>query len=379
MAKSEWHYPRDAFARQVFDLLVESPSSAVSLFGPRRTGKTEFLQNDLAPYADDKKHRVVYASMWQTLDAPLATLLYAFDRALRGGKLPDRIASAARDLAPRLKLKPPAGAVELEIDTAALRGKPQDDHLLLLDQYCERLANRKRPTLLLFDEFQELARSDISAPLIAALRSSLDTRRGGLVSVFTGSSQDGLRQVFSAKDAPFYRFATQMTLPELDDAFVDHQLEVFKSKAKRKLDRADALRVFNTVERNPLFFQQWLIAMMAHAQLTPDSAVEFVLDSLGEQFSFDDIWNDLQPLQRAVMRLLAERVDRIYGEDSTRRMGRMTRSRRPGNAKVLGALRRLSRLGVAEKWDRDWRLNDPLLEIWVRSRPDGEFLELGAH
>ena len=40
----------------------------------------------------------------------------------------------------------------------------------MLDQYCDRLANDKRPTLLLFDEFQELARQDHTAPIVAALR-----------------------------------------------------------------------------------------------------------------------------------------------------------------------------------------------------------------
>jgi hypothetical protein len=208
LAKSEWHFPRVDFANQVFGLLMDSPTSAISLFGPRRTGKTEFLKDDLAPLADGKKHRVVYVSMWQTVEAPIASLLYAFDSALRGGRLGDRMATAARDLAPKFKLSVPGTGAAMEVDVASLRGKPQDEHLLLLDQYCERLANDKRPTLLLFDEFQELARGDNTAPVIAALRTSLDARRRGLVSVFTGSSQDGLRKVFSAKDAPFYRFVT---------------------------------------------------------------------------------------------------------------------------------------------------------------------------
>lgn len=378
MPKSEWHYPREAFAQQIYDLLIDSPASAISIFGPRRTGKTEFLEDDLAPLAHGKKHRVVYASMWQTLDAPLASLLYAFDTTLRGGKLTDRLAAAARDLAPKLKLKPPGSGAEIEIDVGALRGKPQDNHLLLLDQYCERLANDKRPTFLLFDEFQELARTENSAPIIAALRTSLDIRQKGLVSIFTGSSQDGLRKVFSAKDAPFYRYATQMTLPTLDEAFVDHQLKVYKSKAKRAIERTEALRVFDKVERNPLFFQQWLIAMMAHASLTPKTALTHVLDGFGEQFGFADTWNDLKPLQRATMRLLADHVDQIYADASTTKLARMTGEDAPTRSKVLSAVRRLSRLGVAEKLEDRWSLNDPLLEVWVRARPDTDFIEAGS-
>ncbi|MCA1937028.1 MAG: hypothetical protein LDL37_16410 [Asticcacaulis sp.] len=372
MAKSEWHFPRRAFAEQVYSLLIDSPASALSLFGPRRTGKTEFLREDLAPLAEARKHRVVYVSLWQTVEAPIASLLYAFDAALRGGRLSDRLGTAMRDLSPTLKLSAPGGT-EVEVDLGSLRGKPQDDHLLLLDQYCERLADDKHPTLLLFDEFQEVARSPHTAPIVAALRTSLDRRRSGLVSVFTGSSQEGLRKVFNAREAPFYRFATQMTLPVLDDGFVDHQLAVFRAKARRRIERSDALRVFARIEHNPLFFQQWLIALMAHDRLTPDTAMTHVLDELGAQFGFDRLWSGLSPLQRATLRLLAEHIEQPYAESSTARLAALTGGGAPTIDRVQTALRRLSRLGVAEKVERAWRLNDPLLEVWVRSRPETDF------
>jgi hypothetical protein len=374
MPKSEWHYPRREFAEQVYSILVESPSAAATLFGPRRTGKTEFLIEDLAPLAEKRGHRVVYASLWQTPDAPLATLLYAFDAALRGGKLSDRIANIARGLAPKLKLKPPGGGAEIEVDLGALRGKPQDNHLLLLDQYCGKLASARKPTLLLFDEFQELARTKTTGPIIAALRTSLDTRRRELVSVFTGSSQEGLRKVFSAKDAPFFRFATDIELPVLDAAFVDHQLGVFSERAKRKINRAEALKVFRKVGKSPLFFQQWLIAMMAHARLTGEQAIDRVLDDMGRQFAFDQAWEKLAPLQRAVTNLLAQRVDQIYSADSVARLAAMTKGAAPGDAAILAAIRRLSRLGLAEKQDDRWTLTDPLFELWVLAREDRDLV-----
>lgn len=370
MSKSEWHFPRKDFAKQVYSVLVDSPSAAATLFGPRRTGKTEFLIEDLAPFAEKRGHRVVYASLWQIPDAPLATLLHAFDTALRGGGLASRIAAATRALAPKLKLKPPGGGAEIEIDMGALRGKPQDNHLLLLDQYCGRLASAKKPTLLLFDEFQELARVKTAGPIMAALRTSLDVRRRELVSVFTGSSQDGLRKVFSAKEAPFYRFATPIDLPPLGADFVDHQLAVFEARAKRRLGRPEALRVFKKVSDNPLFFQQWLITMMAHTRLSSEEAVDRVLDDLGRQFSFDEAWNKLSPLQRAVTRLLAQKTDQIYGAASVKRLASATGSVSPSDAMVLAAIRRLSRLGLAEKQGDRWSLNDPLFETWVLAQKD---------
>ncbi len=374
MAKSEWHYPRTDFARQVFTLLADSPATAVSLFGPRRTGKTEFLKEDLGPLAEQKGHRVVYMSLWQALDAPLATLLFAMDEALRGGKLTDRLATAARDLTPKLKLKPPGGGAEIEIDLAALKGRPENNHLLLLDQYCGRLADEKKPTFLLFDEFQEIARTEASAPLVAALRTSLDKRRRSLVSVFTGSSQDGLRKVFSARSAPFYRFATQLTLPVLGEAFVDHQLGLFKDRAKRTLARSDALKVFERVEQNPLFFQQWLILLMAHKSLSPDAAITSIMEDLGQQFGFDATWKKLDVLQRAVCRIMADSEAQPYSANANAKLAALTRAGPPTTPRVQSAVRRLSRLGWIEKGNEVWRMIDPILALWVRARPQEDFL-----
>lgn len=188
-----------------------------------------------------------------------------------------------------------------------------------------------------------------SAPIVAALRTSLDKRHGSLLSVFTGSSQEGLRKVFSAKDAPFYRFATQMTLPELDEEFIDHQLAVFKSKAKRKIERTDALAVFDKIQRNPLFFQQWLIALMVHSELTPATAIDHVLADIGVQFDFDRIWRGLSGLQRAVLRLLVEQTEQIYAEASTARMASLTGKSAPSNAAVK------QRSGASPVWA--WRKN----------------------
>jgi hypothetical protein len=373
MTKSEWHFPREEFSKEIYKLLIDSPTSAISMFGPRRTGKTEFLLKDLAPFATAKKHRVVYVSMWQSVEEPIANLLYAFDRELRGGKLTDQIASTALDLAPKFTIKDPVTGSEIEIDTANLKDKTKIDPALLLDHYCDKLADDKRPTLLLFDEFQEIARHDNTDNIVASLRTSLDKRKTGLVSIFTGSSQDGLRKVFNAKKAPFYQFATQMTLPILGDAFVDHQLEIFQSKAKRSINRGDALSVFEKVEHNPMFFQSWLIAMMAHSTLTPDTAIDHVLTEIGERFGYDKVWKDLHPLQRAVLQLIAIDTAHLYGGESIKLLESLTPDSKPSNVNVQSAIRRFSRFEIIENEDNVWRINDPLLKVWVRGRPKSEF------
>ena len=71
-----WHFPRREFTARVLKLLGDGPGQALTLFGPRRTGKTEFLIKDIAPLAEQRGHRVIYASFWQAPLSPLALAVH---------------------------------------------------------------------------------------------------------------------------------------------------------------------------------------------------------------------------------------------------------------------------------------------------------------
>ena len=63
MTDDPWHFGRDELATQTLSLLSSGPAQALTLFAPRRTGKTEFLLKDLAPHAESEGHRVIYGSI----------------------------------------------------------------------------------------------------------------------------------------------------------------------------------------------------------------------------------------------------------------------------------------------------------------------------
>lgn len=374
MAKTHWHYPRPDFAERTLALLADGPLQGLRMFGPRRTGKTEFLTQDLAPLAEAEGHRVVYANFWQAIDSPAAILLYEMDFALRHGSIADRLRHTAAELAPKFRVRNPVGEGEIEIDLARLKGKTPDNLLLLLDQYCDQLADDKKPTMLLLDEFQELARGGPkSKPLIAGLRTSLEKRRHGLAALFTGSSQERLQAMFSPTQAPFYRFALQHDLPPLDEAFVAHQLKAYKQTFKAGLDAREAEAVFEQNGRNPLLLQRWLMVRGTHANLNAAAAVERANADLAAEFGFADKWRQLTPIQRAVARALAERISPLFGDAGANRIAALLQEPAPAPQRTQAALRRLARLGLVDKWDKDWRLGDPLFEAWVRARPESEF------
>ncbi len=367
MTTDIWHFPRADFARATLTGLTRGPIVAQSLFGARRTGKTEFLRRDLAEVAERAGHRVVYASFWQNPSAPLAVLLYECDRALQ---VKAGLAAWVANLPVKAKLG--LGKAIIEVDFSARAKTASDDQVLALDQYLERLSNPAKPTLLLLDEVQELANHAQGQTVMAALRTGLDKRRDGVRTVFTGSSQLGLNKVFSARAAPFYRFATPLTLPPLGDEFVDHQRAAFRATYRRKLPRESALHAFARFKSNPFLFQHWLTAMGTNPALTDQDAEAQVLRDLAAQLDFDGAWLGFGVEHRAMARLLAERAQGLFGSAVEARLTKLI-GHAPAPSVRQSAIRLLRRQGHADQFEREWRLADPLFEAWVLQRPPEAF------
>jgi len=376
MTAVDWHYPRPEFTPSVFVTLTRGPSPALSLFGPRRIGKTQFLVRDLGHHAVERYgHTILYASFWQSTAAPLATLIHACDEALRAEGYPSRLGRwLGRAMPSKIKLTAPVGGgLELDMGRAQEPEAKTEDTLILLDRYLGELANTNKPAILLLDEFQEVATAPTGDAVIAALRTSLDRRRDGLKTVFTGSSQVKLNKVFSTRSAPFFRFAAPIELPRLDDGFVPHQLACFHALYRRKIDPASAAVTFETFGRNPLFFQRWLTSLGLNPELDPDKAAEATAEALVLDLGLDAIWRGLKPSHRALTRMIAENHWELTGLSGAARMEALTGQPAPIPQTRQSYIRTLIRNGIVDGWDDGPRLSDPVFERWVLEKPESEF------
>ena len=373
MAEDSWHFERAELSARALTLLTGGPAQALTLFAPRRTGKTEFLLKDLAPLAEHRGHRVIYASFWQAPLSPLAVLLHALETSLERGKPGDRVRSAALALAPRLSLSGLASGAGMnaEIDLTELKGKPPGDLLLHLDDLLERASRKRRATLLLLDEVQELARARGNAPLVAALRTSLDKRSDRLKAVFTGSSREGLAAMFSARRAPFFHFATPIELPALGAPFVDHVLGTFLKVSRRTLARRDMLRAFEKLHANPYFFRMLVETLLHDPALGVEAALERVRERIAADLGYPGVWLGLAPVQRATARVLAGGAGRPFSQRFRQAVGVALGEETPPAARIQAALRRLERLGLADTHTGGWALVDPELAAWIRENDGG--------
>ena len=368
MQQDPWHFSRPEFTEQVLSTLTQGPAQALTLFAPRRTGKTEFLLKDLAPLAEEREHPVIYASFWQTPFSPLGVLLYELETWLAGAGFHERMRSAATALAPKLRLSaaPFGVGVEAEVDLSALRGRPPDSLLLHLDGLLERVSRRERPAILLLDEVQELARRPENEALVAALRTSLDRRSDRLRVVFTGSSREGLAAMFSARTAPFFHFASQIGLPVLGDGFVHHLMGAFRTASGRTLPPAEMLAAFGQMRRSPFVFRTLLDVLLHDPALTVEAAMDEVRSRIAASLDYSRVWLSLSPLQRATASVLATDLDRPFTREFRAAVGARLQEAPPSAARIQGALRRLVRLDLADATAGGWILADPEFEAWVR-------------
>ena len=370
MKEDIWHYPRENLAARTFNALVEGPAKALTLFAPRRTGKTEFLTKDLAPHAESKGHKVIYISFWRAPLSPLALILHSLEDALKSKTITGRIGSVASILKPKLKLSVPIGeaGAEAEIDLSSLKGEPPEELILYLDDLLSRLENRKKPTLLLFDEVQELAKDKNNQSLIASLRTSLDVRDTGLKSIFTGSSREGLQAMFSDAQAPFFHFGTSLDFELLDEQFVDHQLKVFESVTNRKLGRDAALKAFGALHNSPYFFRALIELLTLRVDLTIDAALVLLREQVTEKSGYAGLWLKMTDIQRATMVQLALGADKPFSKTTRDAIGQAMGVEPPSIDKVQSALRRLTGLGVVDRWSGGWIIEDPEFSMWVKTQ-----------
>lgn len=373
MSSDHWHFRRVPFTQNTFAAMINGPSKSFTLFGPRRTGKTEWLRQDLGRLAADHYgHRVAYASLWETRTAPLNVLLYRLSEALQPRSWSEKVVSWAGALPIKARIKSPDGTAEVELDLTAEAQRPAPKDLLLLDSYCQALANTDQPAILMFDEFQELANHPDGPDISSALRTALDTAGRGLVSIFTGSSMEGLKTMFSDRDAPFFNFATPIVLEPLGDAFLDHQINAFRKSFARTLDPATARAQFETVDGNPELFQRWLNILGQNPNLSPEEATRLTDQQFAVDQNYFSDWRRMSRAQRQFLRLVADDTPGLFGKTGAERIANWSPDHVPDRTERQSAQRWLDRNGFIEKTDGRWTVSDPAFGHWIQRRPDTE-------
>lgn len=298
--KNLWHYSRQDLACQYLDVLDTGITNRMTLFAPRRMGKTEFLLFDLAPEADRRGYDLVYISLWDDVNAPHRAMLAALHTAMAWrSKRRSAIHAVLHAAVRKVKIDSMFG-VGAELEFADEPQVPARNDLEELGQLLEQLSRRKKRLLLLLDEIQHLSTAKQFAPLSYSLRTTLDRLAPRVKVVFTGSSRTGIRAMFHDHAAPFYHFSDQMPFPNLGQTFIDFLAKVFRRVTKRNLDKEAMWQCFERLDYSPFYLRQVIKALIFDPELSPEQAYKDVLELIATENNYERRWNKLKPLDQQV-------------------------------------------------------------------------------
>lgn len=109
---SSWHYPRLAFANYILDGMKEDLLSRVSLFAPRKRGKTQFIKSDVMPLCYKRGILPVYVDFWSDEESPEIAFGRAVDDAINLHLKHITVVSNECDISEEIKDHNITGAVE---------------------------------------------------------------------------------------------------------------------------------------------------------------------------------------------------------------------------------------------------------------------------
>jgi hypothetical protein len=369
-----WHFPRPDLAQSYLAALNSGVLASLTIFAPRRTGKTVFLRQDLTPAAQQMGYLVVYADLWQTRQTPGAALVHALEVAHQpdtlAGKLKARLAPSVKALKGKAEIAGTSieGSIELKEDKKLAAA----NMALRLDEMLGDLTRRK-PVLLLVDEAQSLGRSEEGEDVARALRTALTRHKDKLRVVFTGSSRTQLGHVFTDTRAPLYSAANPLQdFPLLDDAFVQFVASRFAAATSRKLNIRKAKAAFEQFHRRPEPLLEVAITLMMQPKMSFDAAVALQLEKLAGAEGHEATWHTLSALERMLVREIAGNPGfRPFSRDSLavfkKRLGVATL----GATHIQRALSRLAGKNIVLKSPRDaYEFENENFGTWVRNIAD---------
>lgn len=264
--KVEWHWPREALAQHYLDMFTVVQAHSMVLFAPRGKGKTEFMTKDIMPAAEKDGYFPVYVNFWDKKTSPAESLRYGMLRAAEEAgiyaKLREFMTRAGGELSMGVNLGVANVSVKSKIDPKYVESDPLFEMRQIVDNL-RKCVNK--PILFVFDEVQTLALRSEHEEFVRSFRVMLDERRGKVYSIFTGSSQSKLTEMFARIKAPLYNFSTSVDFPPLGDDFLRHwinNVQKIMGDGARDLTLDHMREGFNSTDRNPRIFWNSVLSMI---------------------------------------------------------------------------------------------------------------------
>ena len=335
------YFARPDLLESVTRLLLSGTN--VTLFAPRRHGKTSFVRYDLLPALHEAGWYAARIDLWRNRENPELGLVEGLEAVAYATPPRSALMRPMNLSSLRATFKVPG--VDVQGNWSPATGPTPHPEASLENRVANALhliAERGTHSLIALDEFQALADKG-SDNFVAAFRTALQDVEGRLSVFFIGSSRDGLMRLFHRARAPLFRSAESLTLPNLGDGFVDSRADYLDEVAGVKVDR-DALKLFfPRLCYTPLFLNEIVRIMLVRGNADLDAAVhEWYRAKFDDEYA--QWFAALQDVESAVMVWLATSGQKtVYSEEAREAMRQCIEADAvPTTSRVQTAIRRLT-------------------------------------
>lgn len=367
----------ESLARDLAGEGLADYSSGMFLAAPRRTGKSTFLKTDLIPECENRGWLPVYVDLWTDLSANPADLIAgAIANALLQFESPTRKAAKKVGVEKINLLR----TLSWDFTKPQL---PQGTSLAKALEVLHQVSGQM--VVLIVDEAQHALNSDNGINAMFGLKAARDhLNQGGgadgLRLVFTGSSRDKLANLVLKRDQPFYG-ASITPFPPLGRDFVAAYTEEVNARlaSGNQFTVDDMENAFRLVGNRPEML----------AKLVKDVSIELgEASNLGDLLrtgalnhqagvwsDYESSYNDLTPMQQAVLEVLAERTIKKQPfapfteqtvQDVARKLELSNSDTKASTANIQNALNALRERELVWKSNRgEYALEDSAIAQWL--------------
>jgi len=300
--KKRFYHRKEMAASYAKKIMDDPIHPGLFLAAPRRTGKTTFMREDLAPALQEAGAEVIYVDLWSNRQADPADLI---NQAVQ--------VAIDRNLGVIAKLTKQSGITKLsvggvEIDTSTI-GKAGGTTLAAA--LAALSDNLNKPIALIIDEAQHAVTTPAGSNTLFALKAARDelnsSQHHGLRLICTGSSRDKLAMLRNSRDQAFYN-APLVNFPHLDKGYVEWFCD--NSNLDFPLDRDIVWKKFNEAGYRPEALQaarkviEYSMITDPHegneafSRAVDDHVIEMSEASLS-------VIRSLTPIQSAVLKVMA--------------------------------------------------------------------------
>ncbi len=355
--KDPLYYPRQELAATLLSSLNSGITNAFTLFAPRRMGKTQFLTNDITPKATDSGFNVFYFSFMDTntqnnTAQHFHQSLYAFAKQIDGS-------NSVKTFFSNIKKIDVLG-ISAEREPAA------NQTVASISEIISYIANDNRPTLLLLDEAQELARIPKAENIIKSLRTGLDINQAQVKSIFTGSSTNGLRAMFNDIKAPFFQFAHALDFPTLSKNFTDFLAKIYTERTGKTLDTNELYNIFERLHKTPMYMRALIQDMIINPELDLNTAAQNRLAQMHDNANYIQQWQELSTLARFILQRIAKEQTSPYSIEFRRTAAAQLGVEEIKISTIQSTIRKLKRKElITQSSNNTLTINSPLLQTWI--------------